>query len=142
MIERTLAIIKPDAMRSGSSGRIVTMIQDADFHILGAKMTKISEAQAGAFYEVHKERPFYPALVKYMCSGPIIVMALEKDNAIADYRKLIGNTDPQKADEGTVRKLYGTNIEANAVHGSDSVENGNIEIAFFFSRSELVGNQC
>ena len=141
MIERTLAIIKPDAVEKKAAGKILDMILCDGFSVLGMKYTRISGEQAGSFYEVHKERPFYSALVSYMSSGPVVVIALEKENAIADYRRLIGNTNPLKADEGTVRKLFGTNIEANAVHGSDSVENGAIEIAFFFSKSELVGNR-
>lgn len=133
-------MIKPDAVKKRVIGQITAMIQDSGFNILGMKYIRISKEQAGSFYEVHKERGFYNDLVNYMSSGPIVVIALEKENAIADYRKLIGNTDPIKADEGTVRKLYGTSIEANAVHGSDSVENGIIEIGFFFSKAELVAN--
>lgn len=136
-MEKTLAIIKPDAVRKKAIGDIIARIQSAGFNILGLKMIKISKEQAGAFYEVHREKPFYTDLVNYMSSGPIVVIALEKDNAIEDYRKLIGNTNPEKAEEGTIRKIYGTNIEANAVHGSDSVENGEKEIAFFFSKNEL-----
>ena len=102
------------------------------------KMINLLPSQAGAFYEVHKERPFYIDLIQYMTSGPIIPIALEKENAVEDYRKLIGSTNPLNADDGTVRKLYGTSIEKNAVHGSDSVENGKIEVNFFFSRSEIV----
>lgn len=137
MKEKTLAIIKPDAVKKRVIGEIIAKIQTAGFEILGLKMIKISKEQAGAFYEIHKERPFYNDLVNYMSSGPIVVIALEKENAIEDYRKLIGNTNPEKAEEGTIRKLYGTNIEANAVHGSDSVENGEKEVIFFFSRNEL-----
>ncbi|MCX7737662.1 MAG: nucleoside-diphosphate kinase [Candidatus Kapabacteria bacterium] len=137
MKEKTLAIIKPDAVKKKVIGEIIAKIQSAGFEILGLKMIKISKEQAGAFYEIHKERPFYNDLVNYMSSGPIVVIALEKENAIEDYRKLIGNTNPEKAEEGTIRKLYGTNIESNAVHGSDSVENGEKEVGFFFSRNEL-----
>jgi nucleoside-diphosphate kinase len=138
MIERTLAIIKPDAVNKNVIGEIISMITKAGFKILSMKMTSISKAQAGAFYEVHKERPFYHDLVEYMSNGKIVPIALEKENAIEDYRKLIGNTDPELAEPGTVRKLYGESKAVNAVHGSDSVENGLIEIGFFFSKSEIV----
>lgn len=141
MKERTLCIIKPDAVEQNVAGNIIAMIQKAGFRILAMKMLRLSPAQAGAFYEVHKERPFYGDLIDYMTSGPIIPIALEKDNAVEDYRKLIGSTNPADADEGTVRKLYGTSIERNAVHGSDSPENGVLEVNFFFSRAELVGNE-
>ncbi len=139
-MERTLAIIKPDAVKKNVIGEIIAMITKADFKILGLKMLRITPKQAGKFYEVHKERPFYQELIDYMVSGPIVTIALEKENAIEDYRKLIGATDPQQAEEGTVRKLYGESKSFNAVHGSDSVENGLKEIAFFFSESELVNN--
>ena len=141
MTERTLCIIKPDAVAKNVAGNIISMIQNAGFKVLGMKMIRLTPAQAGAFYEVHKERPFYQDLINYMISGPIIPVALEKDNAVEDYRKLIGATNPQNADEGTVRKLYGESIERNAVHGSDSAENGKIEVAFFFSRAELSINE-
>lgn len=140
-MERTLAIIKPDAVKKNVIGEIVAKISSAGFMILGMKLTKLSEVQAQAFYEIHKERPFYNDLVKYMTSGPVVPIALEKDNAVEDYRNLIGSTDPLKAVEGTIRKLYGTSIEANAVHGSDSPENGQKEVAFFFSRAELEVNK-
>lgn len=138
MIEKTLAIIKPDAVKKNVIGEIISMITKAGFRILGMKYTRINKEQAGSFYEVHKERPFYNDLVDYMSSGPIVPIALEKENAIEDYRKLIGSTDPAQAENGTVRKLYGESKSFNAVHGSDSVENGLIEIGFFFSKSELV----
>ena len=141
MIERTLCIIKPDAVGMNVTGNIISMIQNAGFKILAMKMTRLTPAQAGAFYEIHKERPFYNDLVNYMTSGPIVPIALEKENAVEDYRNLIGSTNPANAADGTVRKLYGTSIERNAVHGSDSPENGIIEVAFFFSRAELVRNQ-
>jgi nucleoside-diphosphate kinase len=141
MIERTLCIIKPDAVKKNVIGEIVAMLTKSGFKILGLKMTKLSAEQAGTFYEVHKERPFYGELCEYMGSGAIVPIALEKENAIEDYRKLIGATDPAQAEEGTVRKLYGESKAVNAVHGSDSVENGIIEIGFFFSKSELVANQ-
>jgi len=138
MIERTLAIVKPDAVKKNVIGEITAMITKAGFAILGLRMTKLSKAQASAFYEVHKERPFYGELVDYMCSGKIVAIALEKENAIEDYRKLIGSTDPKEADEGTVRKLYGESKSYNAVHGSDSAENGIREVSFFFTEAELV----
>lgn len=137
-MEKTLAIIKPDAVELKTIGDIISRISQAGFKILGLKMLRLTKEQAQAFYEIHKERPFYKDLVNYMTSGPIVPIALEKENAVEDYRKFIGSTDPLKADEGTIRKLYGTSIERNAVHGSDSVENGKNEVAFFFSRSELV----
>lgn len=136
-MERTLCIIKPDAVKKKVQGHIIQKILDAGFQILGMKMLHLSEAQAKAFYAVHKERPFYKDLVEFMTSGPVITIALQKENAIADYRKLIGATDPVKADAGTVRKLYATNVQENAVHGSDSIENGKIEVAFFFSEAEI-----
>lgn len=138
MSNRTLAIIKPDAVGKNVVGEIVAKITQAGFKVLGLKLTKISPAIAGSFYEVHKERGFYGELIAYMTSGPIVPIALEKENAVEEFRKLIGATDPAKADEGTIRKLYGAGIEANAIHGSDSDENAANEIAFFFSKSELV----
>jgi nucleoside-diphosphate kinase len=138
-MERTLCIIKPDAVKKRVQGHIIQKILDAGFQILGMRMRQLTEAQAKAFYAVHKERPFYKDLVDFMTSGPVVTIALQKENAIADYRKLIGATDPAKADEGTVRKLFANNVQENAVHGSDSVENGKIEVAFFFSEAELAG---
>ena len=138
MIEKTLAIIKPDAVKKNVIGEIISMITKAGFRILGVRYTKINKEQAGSFYEVHKERPFYADLVEYMSSGAIVPIALEKENAIEDFRKLIGSTDPAQADDGTVRKLYGESKSYNAIHGSDSVENGKIEIGFFFSNSDIV----
>lgn len=142
MSNKTFAIIKPDAVSQNVIGEIVAMITKAGFKINGLKLTSISKAQAGAFYAVHKERSFYGELVDYMTSGPIVPIALEKENAVEDFRKLIGATDPTKAEEGTVRKLYGKGIEANAIHGSDSDENAAIETAFFFSSAEIVANQA
>ena len=132
----TFTMIKPDAFGAGNSGAIIKMIEEAGFKINAAKVTKLSSERAGQFYEVHKERPFYNDLVAYMSSGPIIAMVLEKDNAVADFRTLIGATNPAEAAEGTIRKLFATSIEANAVHGSDSDENAQIEASFFFSRTE------
>lgn len=136
-MSRTLAIIKPDAVKKNVVGKIITMITEAGFNIIGMRYLSLTQKSAGAFYEIHKERPFYQELIDYMTSGPVVAIALEKENAVDDYRKLIGATDPLKADEGTVRKLYGDSIAANAVHGSDSDENGCKEIAFFFSRNEI-----
>lgn len=137
-MERTLCIIKPDAVRNNAQGNIIQRILDAGFKILGIKMLQLTKEQAKKFYEVHKEKPFYNPLVEFMTSGPCITIALQKENAIADYRKLIGSTDPTEADEGTIRKLYAESKTFNAVHGSDSVENGKIEVSFFFAESELV----
>lgn len=138
MTNRTLAIIKPDAVKNNNIGEIISMINKAGFKILGLKMIHLSTSSAKAFYEVHKERPFYNDLVAFMTSGPCVPIALEKENAVAEYRKLIGATDPSQADEGTIRKLYATNKSENAVHGSDSDENAAIEIAHFFSKNELL----
>jgi len=136
---RTFTMIKPDATAAGNIGGITKMIEEAGFRIIAMKYTKLTAEQAGKFYEVHAERPFYGDLVKYMSSGNIVPMILEKDNAVADFRKLIGATNPANADEGTIRKIYATSIEANAIHGSDSDDNAAIEGAFFFSNSEQVG---
>ncbi|MCX6154236.1 MAG: nucleoside-diphosphate kinase [Candidatus Kapabacteria bacterium] len=141
MTNRTLAIIKPDAVKKNVIGEIVSQITQAGFKVLGLRLMKISKEQAGAFYEVHKERPFYAELVDYMSSGAICPIALEKENAVEDFRKLIGSTDPLQADEGTVRKLYGTSKAINAIHGSDSDENAAIEIGFYFSASEIVATK-
>lgn len=137
-MERTLCIIKPDAIRKNVQGNIIQMLTDNGFVIRGMKMLQLSESNAKKFYEVHKERPFYNDLVEYMTSGPVITIALEKNNAVADYRELIGATDPAEAKEGTVRKLFAASKQENAVHGSDSVENGKIEVSFFFAESELL----
>lgn len=136
-IERTLCIIKPDGVRSGNIGNIIAHIQKEGFKILGLKMTALTGKSAGKFYEVHSERPFYGELVKFMSSGPCVPIALEKENAIAEWRRVIGSTDPAEAAEGTIRKLYASSKGENAVHGSDSVENGLREIAFFFTEQEL-----
>ena len=132
----TFTMIKPDAFGAGNAGAIIKMIEEAGFTIKAAKLTRLTERTAGMFYEVHKERPFYKDLVAYMSSGPIIAMVLEKNNAVADFRKLIGATNPAEAAEGTIRKLFAKSIEANAVHGSDSDENAQIEGNFFFSQTE------
>lgn len=133
---RTFTMLKPDAVANGYIGGILKMINDAGFRIVAMKYTKLAAETAGAFYEVHKERPFYGELVTYMSSGPIVAVILEKENAIADFRTLIGATDPTKADAGTIRKIYAKSISANAVHGSDSDENAQIEGDFFFSKLE------
>lgn len=138
-MERTLCIIKPDAVRSNNVGNIIAMIQSAGFTILGLKQMIISAKVAGEFYAVHRGRPFYDELVNFMSGGPVVPIALQKDNAVADWRTLIGATDPFEADEGTIRKKYAANKGENAVHGSDSVENGKIEVAFFFAEHELIG---
>ncbi|MCS7000288.1 MAG: nucleoside-diphosphate kinase [Bacteroidota bacterium] len=139
MPERTLAIIKPDAVAAGVVGEIIAQIQQAGFRIRAMKLVRLSAEQAGAFYAVHRERPFYAELVRFMSSGPVVPMVLEKDNAVADFRALIGATDPAEAAEGTIRKRFGRSKGENAIHGSDSPENARVEIAFFFAESELVG---
>lgn len=141
MIERTLAILKPDCVKKNLTGQVIAHIEKAGFKILGMKKTRLTKETAGGFYAVHKGRPFYDSLVEFMSSGPCVPIALEKENAIADYRTLIGATDPKDAAEGTIRKLYADNKGENIVHGSDSVENGKIEIAFFFSNQELIQNE-
>jgi len=135
---RTFTMIKPDAFGAGNAGAILKMIEEAGFKIVALKATKLTSELAGKFYEVHKERPFYKDLVSYMSSGPIIAAILEKDNAVEDFRKLIGATNPADAAEGTIRKIFAKSIEANAVHGSDSDENAAIEGNFFFNQSERV----
>jgi nucleoside-diphosphate kinase len=129
-------MIKPDAVQNGHIGAILDHITKAGFRIVAMKYTKLSTEAAGKFYEVHKERPFYKDLVNYMSSGPIVAAILEKDNAVEDFRKVIGATDPAKAEPGTIRNLFATSIEANAVHGSDSDENAEIEGNFYFSSQE------
>jgi len=131
-VERTLSIIKPDAVEKHHIGDIIAMIQREGLEILGMRMLRLSRAQAEGFYEVHKERPFFGELVEFMTRGPVVVSALQGDDAVARYRKLMGATNPAEADDGTIRKAYGTDIGENACHGSDSVENGNIEVAYFF----------
>lgn len=139
MAERTLCIIKPDAVERNLTGAILKMIQESGLKVVGMKMLQMSEQQAGGFYIVHKERPFFEDLCNFMCSGPIVVAALEGDNAVKRYRELMGATNPANAAEGTIRKKFAQNIERNSVHGSDSLENAAIEIAYFFSKLELVG---
>ena len=137
-VSRTLTIVKPDALGSGKAGRIVAHLEDAGFRILASRILRLSEAQAGAFYEVHRERPFFGPLTKFMTSGPCMPMVLERDDAVAALRRTIGATDPAEAEAGTVRKLYAESKERNAIHASDSDENAEREIAFFFSATELL----
>lgn len=138
MSNRTFTIIKPDSVEKGNFGRIISRIESEGFRVLGIKKVALSEKQAQAFYAVHSERPFFGDLVRYMTSGPVYVAALEKENAVASLRGLMGATDPARADAGTLRKDFGESIERNAIHGSDSDENAKIEISFFFAESELV----
>ena len=138
MANRTLTIIKPDSVRKRNFGKILARIEAEGFTILGIKKVSLSEKQAEGFYAVHRERPFFPSLVQYMMSGPVYVAALERDGAVTQLRKLMGATDPKKADRGTIRAEFGESIEQNAIHGSDSDENAKIEISFFFAESELM----
>jgi|SRR5690554_2703066 len=136
---RTFTMLKPDALEANNTGKIIDMIIEAGFSIKAMKLTRLTEGEAKEFYAVHKERPFYGELVEYMTSGPIIAAILEKSNAVEDFRKLIGATDPAEAEEGTIRKQYAESKAKNAVHGSDSDDNANIEINFHFSGREIVG---
>jgi len=138
-IQRTLSIIKPDATARNLTGKIIAMIEDAGLRIIAQKRARWDREQAGKFYEVHKERPFYGELVDFMTSGPIVLMVLEGEDAVAKYRKLMGATNPAEADEGTIRKQYAESLERNSVHGSDSPENAAKEIALCFDDSEIVG---
>lgn len=135
---RTFTMVKPDAVAAGNTGNILAMIEQAGYRIVALKLTQLSEAKAGEFYAVHKERPFYGELVSFMSSGPIVAAILEKDNAVLDFRTLIGATDPSKAEEGTIRKKYAKSLGENAVHGSDSDENAAIESAFHFAVTEMI----
>ena len=135
-IQKTLTMIKPTAYKNNCAGKIISKIYEGGFHIAALKVTKLSKEDAEKFYEVHKGRPFYDGLVEFMSSGPIIAAILEKDNAVEDYRKLIGATNPADAVEGSIRKMCGTSIGENAVHGSDSDENAEIESNFFFAGRE------
>lgn len=139
-MSRTLAIIKPDAVGSGFAGKILAHLQDEGFNVLAMRMTRLTTEQAGAFYAVHSERPFYAELVEFMTSGPVIPIALEADEAVTTLRRVIGATDPAEAEEGTVRKLYAESKGRNAIHASDSDENAQNEIAFFFADSEIVAH--
>ena len=137
-VERTFSAIKPDAVAAGKTGEILAMVEQAGFKILALRMTRLSEAQARAFYAVHKERPFYSGLVKFMTEGPIVVMALEREGAIAKLREVMGATNPANAAEGTIRKKFATDIERNCIHGSDAPETAKTELQFFFGTAELV----
>jgi nucleoside-diphosphate kinase len=136
-LQRTLSIIKPDAVERGGAGDIINTLLENKFRIVGMKMLQINKAQAEGFYAVHVSRPFFESLTNFMSSGPIVVMALEKEDAIVDYRKLMGATDPSKADEGTIRKKWASSIEANAVHGSDAEDTARFEMSYFFAGYEL-----
>ena len=136
LTNRTFTMIKPDAVKNGHIGAILNDISEAGFKIIAMKYIQLNKEQAGAFYVVHKERPFYNDLIEFMTSGPIVAAILEKEGAVEDFRKLIGATDPAQADEGTIRQKYAKSIDANAVHGSDSNENAAIEGDFFFSKLE------
>ncbi|HLH18066.1 MAG TPA: nucleoside-diphosphate kinase [Bryobacteraceae bacterium] len=137
-VERTFSIIKPDAVGAGQTGEILAMIQQAGFRILAMRMTRLTEAQAQAFYAVHRERPFFGGLVKFMTEGPVVVMALEREDAVKKLREVMGATNPANAAEGTIRKRFAANIERNCVHGSDAPETAETELRFFFSTSELI----
>ena len=137
MIERTLSIIKPDAVAAAQAGEILAVIERAGFKILSLRMTRLSQAQAEGFYAVHREKGFFPSLVKFMTEGPIIVMALEREDAVKGLREVMGATNPANAAEGTVRKRFATDIERNCIHGSDAPETAATELAFFFSGAEL-----
>ena len=135
---KTFTILKPDTLRARNAGAIISRLEQEGFRIRAMKMLHLTEAQAEGFYYVHKERPFFPSLVKFMTEGPVILMVLEADNAIDKLRKVMGATDPAKADAGTIRKQFGTNIERNAIHGSDGPETAAFETGYFFNQLELV----
>jgi nucleoside-diphosphate kinase len=137
-LERTLGIIKPDAVAAGHTGAIITLIEQNGLRIIGMKMQRLSQREAEAFYDIHKTRPFFPGLVKFMTEGPVLLLALEGANAVAKWREVMGATNPANAADGTIRKRFAENIERNCVHGSDSLETAAQEIPFFFSLSELL----
>jgi nucleoside-diphosphate kinase len=139
MAERTFSIIKPDATRRNLTGKVNAVIEDAGLRIVAQRRIRMSRAQAEKFYEVHKERPFFGELVEFMTSGPVVVQVLEGDNAVAKYREVMGATNPANAADGTIRKLYAESVGENSVHGSDSQENAQIEIAQFFTDDQIVG---
>ena len=139
MAERTFSIIKPDATRRNLTGAITKMLEEAGLRVVASKRIQMTKEQAEGFYGVHRERPFFNDLVQFMTSGPVVVQVLEGDNAVARNREVMGATNPANADEGTIRKTYAESIEANSVHGSDSLENARIEIDFFFKPEEIVG---
>jgi nucleoside-diphosphate kinase len=136
--ERTLSILKPDALQSGVIGKVIARFEEAGLKLVAMKMLQLTQQEAEGFYAVHRERPFFKSLVAYMTSGPVIVQVLEGENAVARNREVMGATNPANAAEGTIRKLFARSIEANTVHGSDSVENAKMEIAYFFAQTELV----
>lgn len=137
-MQTTLTILKPDSLGAGDSGKILDQLLQEGFRIRGLKQVRLTESQARSFYEVHRERPFYDALVAFMTSGPVVVAALEREDAVAHLREVMGATDSKKAAEGTVRARFGTDIEKNAIHGSDSPDNARREVGFFFSEAELL----
>ncbi|HJT87148.1 MAG TPA: nucleoside-diphosphate kinase [Bryobacteraceae bacterium] len=137
-VERTFSAIKPDAVAAGHAGEILAMVEKAGFKIVAMRMTRLTDAQARGFYAVHRERPFFNGLVKFMTEGPIIVMALERENAIAGLREVMGATNPANAAEGTIRKRFATDIERNCIHGSDAPETARTELGFFFSTADLL----
>jgi nucleoside-diphosphate kinase len=137
-MQKTFSIIKPDAVKAGNAGKILAHLEAAGFRVAALRMVKLSKSQAEGFYAVHRERPFFPSLVTFMTSGPCMPMVLERENAVATLRQVIGATDPAQAEEGTIRKLYAESKERNAIHASDSDENADREIHFFFSSTELI----
>ncbi len=137
-MSRTFSIIKPDATKRNITGAINKIIEDNSLKIVAQKRIKLSKEKAEGFYSIHKDRPFFNDLIEYMTSGPVIIQVLEGENAVVKYRKVMGATDPNNADEGTIRKEYGLNIQENSVHGSDSSENADVEINYFFNESEIV----
>jgi nucleoside-diphosphate kinase len=137
-VERTFSMIKPDAVAAGQAGEILAMIQGAGFRVLNLRMIRITESQAQGFYAVHRERPFFAGLVKFMTEGPVIIMALEREDAIRKLREVMGATNPANAAEGTIRKRFASNIERNCVHGSDAPETAETELRFFFSTADLL----
>lgn len=139
MSERTFSIIKPDAVERNLTGAVLKMIQDEGLKVVAMKMIHMTKEQAQGFYAVHRERPFFDSLTDFMCSGPVVVSVLEGEDAIARYRKLMGATNPDNADEGTIRKLFALDVEKNTVHGSDGPETAAVEISYFFNRLEMVG---
>ena len=136
-MQRTFSIIKPDAVASGKAGRILSHLEGAGFRVVGMRMLKMSQEEAEGFYAVHREKPFFAGLVKFMTEGPVIVMALEREDAIAKLREVMGATNPANAAEGTIRKLYASSIERNSIHGSDAPETAVVELAYFFRTTEL-----
>lgn len=138
IVERTLSIIKPEVVARDQIGAILQHVEQAGLRIVATRMLQLDRRQAEGFYDVHRERPFFQSLVQFMTSGPVVVSVLEGDDAIARYRKLMGATDPEQADAGTLRKLFGTNLERNAVHGSDAPDTARAEVAYFFSEADLV----